>query len=87
MKYIVSISKAAERKIKKLDTQTKKKLSNIFIVLESDPFDTGLKTHKLKGELKGYYSCRLDYFNRIIFIIIEQNSIIIIDIGSHDDVY
>ncbi len=87
MKYIVSISKAAERKIKKLDIQTKKKLSNIFILLENDPFHMGLKTHKLKGELEGYYSCRLNYSNRIIFLIIEKDQILITDIGSHDDVY
>jgi len=56
--------------------------------LQKDPFEPSLKTHKLKGSLNRYYSCSLDYRYRIILIIeIIEKEIILINIGSHDDVY
>lgn len=35
--------------------------------LAHDPFQPTLKTHKLKGELLGRWSCSIDYSNRIVF--------------------
>ncbi len=56
--------------------------------LQKDPFAPALKTHKLKGELSHYYACRLTYEYRIVLtIIITDEKIILMDIGSHDDVY
>ena len=47
-----------------------------------------LKTHKLKGDLKEVYACSLDYQYRIILnIVIIDNVIYLIDIGTHDEVY
>jgi len=47
-----------------------------------------LRLHKLKGELKEYYSVSVDKNYRIIleFMITEQG-VILLDIGSHDEVY
>ncbi len=56
--------------------------------LETDPFDATLKTHKLKGELDKYFSCSLTYEFRIILTIkMIEDEIILMDIGSHDEVY
>jgi len=56
--------------------------------LKHDPFDLSLKTHKLKGELSEFHSCSLTYEYRIICTFIIQNDIIIlVDIGTHDEVY
>jgi mRNA-degrading endonuclease YafQ of YafQ-DinJ toxin-antitoxin module len=57
-----------------------------------DVFHPILKTHKLHGELEGLYASSIDYENRIIFSIVENNEtkekdIILIDIGKHDEVY
>ena len=51
-----------------------------------------LKTHKLKGNLDGVWSCSIDYSNRILFRLIsgsEENEeeILLLTLGSHDDVY
>ena len=35
--------------------------------LAQDCFHPSLKTHKLKGDLEGCWSCSIDYSNRIIF--------------------
>ena len=60
--------------------------------LEENAFAPGLRTHKLSGNLFGYFACSCGYDCRIIFSI-ERNIktktevIILVDIGTHDAVY
>jgi mRNA-degrading endonuclease YafQ of YafQ-DinJ toxin-antitoxin module len=56
-------------------------------LLELDPFHPTLKTHKLQGKLKKYYSCSIDYYFRLIFDFLDNENIQLLDIGSHDEVY
>jgi addiction module RelE/StbE family toxin len=64
------------------------KYAEVLKKLQIDPFDSSLKTHKLKGDLKAFYACSLTYEYRIIFIYIIQNEqLVLVDIGSHDEVY
>jgi proteic killer suppression protein len=56
-------------------------------LLELDPFHPTLKTHKLQGKLKKYYSCSIDYYYRLIFDFLDNENIQLLDIGSHDEVY
>ena len=56
--------------------------------LKTNPFDPSLKTHKLKGDLSEFYACSLTYEYRIICVFLVQNETIgLVDIGSHDEVY
>jgi len=56
--------------------------------LKEDPFETSLKTHKLKGNLSEFHACSLTYQYRVILTIeIKDEEIILVNIGSHDDVY
>ena len=52
----------------------------------SDPHDHSLKTHKLKGDLKSFWSCSVTYEIRRRFKIADD-TIELIDIGTHDEVY
>jgi Txe/YoeB family toxin of toxin-antitoxin system len=64
------------------------KFTEVIQTLQEDPFSKTLKTHKLKGELSQYYACRLTYEYRIVLtIMLTDEKIILMDIGSHDDVY
>jgi addiction module RelE/StbE family toxin len=64
------------------------KYAEVLKKLQIDPFDSSLKTHKLKGDLKAFYACSLTYEYRIIFVFIIQNEqLVLVDIGSHDEVY
>ena len=56
--------------------------------LTQDPFESSLKTHKLKGNLSEFYACSLTYQYRVVLTIeIKDEEIILVNIGSHDDVY
>ena len=72
------------------------KFRETLIKLSENPFNPQLRTHKLKGPLKGSYACSINYEFRIIFQIIKNegpNSNIIIHkillegVGTHDEVY
>ncbi|MDD5530317.1 MAG: type II toxin-antitoxin system mRNA interferase toxin, RelE/StbE family [bacterium] len=48
-----------------------------------NPFDKRLHTHKLKGELEGYWSYYINYKYRILFRFLNENEVIYYDIGTH----
>jgi len=60
--------------------------------LADDPFHPALRTHKLKGELSGTWACTVEYDCRIILEFVKnpetgEEEILLIDIGTHDEVY
>jgi len=64
------------------------KFKDIIEKLTKDPFEKSLKTHKLKGNLSDFHACSLTYQYRIILTIeIRDEEIILVNIGTHDDVY
>ncbi|MBW4514664.1 MAG: type II toxin-antitoxin system YafQ family toxin [Timaviella obliquedivisa GSE-PSE-MK23-08B] len=52
-----------------------------------DPFDPSLKTHKLSGKLKEFWSFSVAYDERVLFYFTENEKAVLVDIGSHDEVY
>jgi toxin HigB-1 len=57
-------------------------------LLTLNPFHNSLRTHKLKGSLSDCYSISINMNYRIIiYLKIIDNQIVLIDIGSHDEVY
>jgi len=59
---------------------------NLFI---NNPFDDRLRTHKLSGKLKSLWSFSINYDLRIVFFFTKDKptKAVLIDIGTHDDVY
>lgn len=60
--------------------------------METDVFAPKLGTHKLSGELYGLWACSCGYDCRIIFSFEDDEEsgeevIVLLDIGTHDDVY
>lgn len=94
MKNLV-LSPAFIRAFKRLVKKNPKLRSQIEQVLQQiteDPFQPSLHNHKLKGDLADTYSCSIDYSNRILFKFITNNEsgeeeILLLTLGSHDDVY
>ena len=52
-----------------------------------NPFQPQLKTHKLSGKLSEMWAFSVSYDCRVIFKFINNNEVLLIDIGGHDDVY
>jgi addiction module RelE/StbE family toxin len=56
--------------------------------LQKDPFQQTLGLHPLSGKLAGCYAVSLTYSYRItLTLMVSEKEIILLDIGSHDDVY
>jgi len=60
--------------------------------MEIDVFSTSLGTHKLSGKLFGLWACSCGYDCHIVFSIeVDEKTgrevILLLDIGSHDEVY
>jgi len=55
----------------------------------ADSFDPRLKTHKLSGQLKNLWSFTVEYDLRVIFYFTKDKpkKAVLIDIGSHNEVY
>ena len=52
-----------------------------------DPFNPKLRTHKLSGKLSGQWAASIDDEYRIVFEFLTKNSVLLIDFGTHDEVY
>lgn len=85
--YTDSYLKRARKFIKKhpdLLSQYEKTLK----ILEINPYHPSLHLHKLHEKLSELYSVSINISYRMtIIFLIENDSIIPIDIGSHDEVY
>jgi mRNA-degrading endonuclease YafQ of YafQ-DinJ toxin-antitoxin module len=64
------------------------KYAKTIELLEIDPFHPSLRLHKLNGKLRLYYSISINMKYRVVIdFIFDDNKIIPIDIGIHDEVY
>ncbi|EFK11591.1 toxin-antitoxin system, toxin component, RelE family [delta proteobacterium NaphS2] len=70
-----------------LTEKLKKRLRKRLAIFKEDIFDKRLRTHRLKGNLKEYYSFSISYSDRIVFKIVEEDVIYFIEVGSHDVCY
>jgi mRNA-degrading endonuclease YafQ of YafQ-DinJ toxin-antitoxin module len=58
--------------------------------LQDDAFDPKLRTHKLKGDLAGYWASSAGYDLRIVFQLVQHSgaeAILLLSVGTHDEVY
>jgi len=57
-------------------------------LLELNPHHPSLRLHPLKGKLKGLHSVSVNFSYRITLeLIIKDQTIILINIGTHEEVY
>ncbi len=83
--------RAFRRTIKKHLT-LKQDIEKTLRLLVKDPFNPLLETHKLKGRLSGSWACSVGYDLRIIFDFVKtkkqkEDNILLLEIGTHDEVY
>ena len=86
--YQINLEKLAQKQLDKLE-KNKKLLKKVLVMIEEisiDPYSTTHKFERLKYDLTGVCSKRLDKKNRILYRVIEQEIIIIvISVMGHYD--
>ena len=95
MMYALAWSSGFRKGFKKATRKNPALQELIFSVLNElseAPFNPVLKTHKLHGKLSGLWACEVAYDCRIVFTFErephrEQELIVLVDIGKHDEVY
>lgn len=76
------------RKFLRKHPNLKSTANNTLEQLIKDPFDPSLKLHALTGKLSGIQALSLTHSYRITLTIqITESEIILLDVGTHNDVY
>jgi len=80
------------KRLIKRSPELQDKILETLETLSKDPFIPSLKSHKLTGQLDGLWACSVAYNCRIVFTFKQDsetgtNCIVLVDIGSHDEVY
>ncbi len=86
IKATPSFLKRPNRIFKKNTPNLRDKFKQTVERLVANPFDPVLKTHKLTGDLKDFWSCSVTYKIRLRFKIIGD-TIELLDMGTHDEIY
>lgn len=71
------------KEYKKLPQKIKLNAEKREKLFREDPFSAQLKTHKLTGKLRGYWSFSIDYQYRIIFEFAGKNIVWFHSVGTH----
>lgn len=83
--------RALKRKIRR-QPALRDRVEQTLQQLADDPFHPSLHTHKLTGQLSGTWACSVAYDARILFEFVQnpesgEEEILLLAIGSHDEVY
>jgi mRNA-degrading endonuclease YafQ of YafQ-DinJ toxin-antitoxin module len=89
--YALVATRHFERRLarfRRAHPELRQRLAQVLRDLETDPFQPHLRLHPLKGRLTGLHAVRLTYAYRLtITLKLTEGEIILLDIGSHDEVY
>ena len=90
----IVISNKFKRALKKFTRNNNKlqsKIEKTISLMATDLASSKLGTHKLSGKLSGLLSCSCGYDCRIVFSLEKDENdeelIILLDVGTHDEVY
>ena len=71
------------REYKKLPTEIKKIAERKEQLFRQNPFDSRLRTHRLTGKLKAFWSFSINFKHRIIFEIVDEKTAWFHSVGTH----
>lgn len=85
-----SFRRALKRRIRN-NQALEERIRAALSLLAENPFHPTLKTHKPKGNLEGLWASWVEYDCRIVFLFDiaddGEQVLLLIDIGTHDEVY
>ncbi len=82
----------AFKRVSRNDVARQQRILQVLQRLMDDPFQPSLRTHKLSGQLAGLWACWAEYDCRVVFAFhtdpaTGEEIIVLIDLGTHDEVY
>lgn len=81
--YTILFSKEAEKDKKLLKRAgLEKKTKELLNILMENPFQNPPSYEKLRGDLQGYYSRRINITHRLVYMI-EKKNVIVLRMWSH----
>jgi mRNA-degrading endonuclease YafQ of YafQ-DinJ toxin-antitoxin module len=87
MKYRFRATRAFWRSFEKLPAQQQRRARQAFIMFKQNPFDPRLRSHKIQKLSARYaraiYAAEIEADVRVLFYV-ERNTIVTVDVGSHD---
>jgi len=91
MTYKITVTDSYKKRVKKFlkkHPDMFDRYAKAITILEVNPFHPSLRLHKLKGNLNEYFSVSINMEYRVVidFLIVDEK-IILVDVGSHDEVY
>ena len=90
MKIEIGFSSSFKRAFKKriiIDKELERLFWKKMEVFSNNPHEPSLRTHKLSGGLEGLWSFSINYGLRVTFKFLDKDKVLLIDIGSHEEVY
>ena len=75
------------KKMTRNNSELKKNFWKAIGLFSENPFYPTLRTHKLTGRLEGLWAFSITYNYRAVFKFLDDKEILLIDIGTHDEVY
>ncbi|MFZ4558036.1 MAG: type II toxin-antitoxin system YafQ family toxin, partial [Pseudanabaena sp.] len=56
-------------------------------LFKSEPFHPSLKTHSLSGNFAGSWAISINYEQRLMFKFLSDTKVLLLSLGTHDEVY
>ena len=85
-KFSPSVQKELE-KIQQKDKKLADRIEKQIALFEENPKHPSLRTHKLSGRVDNVWSISITTSIRMVYILLDQNNVIFVKIGTHDEVY
>lgn len=80
----IAITPRFEKLFKRLPQRLQVIAAQKDLFFRRDPWHPQLRTHALKGFLKGYYSYFINLQYRVLFRFLSDREVLYYDIGTHD---
>jgi len=81
-----NFGRSLKRHIKK-HPESEDKIKEKLRMFTEEPYAPALRNHKLSGKLKDLRAIVVEYDCRIVFKFIDDDTALLIGIGSHEEVY
>lgn len=80
----VQVTSQFEKAFSRLPRNIQQLAERKHTVFQNNVFQRSLATHKLKGELDGFWSYSINYSYRVMFRFIDPETVLYYDIGTHE---